>query len=246
MHDRKPETNPNETQTRTAILNETQAGLSDEERREIDAAISPGVVAAAAEAAVPATADPADQEAAEIGGSDKCGMVDIDRLLDLCGLAPSPPPPPPPAVTPRVDPPADCHTKEETDCSPRVDLGVASGEYSVDERPVPSSRGEQRDYDWGGRRDNPEGGAADVGAGAGSRGGGGDRDRTKGRTTEAAAVAVDENVLRRVTHQADLYGRLLVRTVGGRKVMNHLYGTSTNESSASSAFGRSKLSLASA
>lgn len=221
MQDRTPKSNPYKPQHPTPIVNETQAGLSDEERREIDAAISPGVVAAAAAAAAPAPAARVEQDAAEIGGNDKGGTVDVGRLLDLCGLAPSPPKPR--AAAPKVHPRgAECHTDELADCSPRADLDVASEEDGADEGYNSSFRGEERDVDWGRRSDNPEGDAADIGVGAG----GGGEVRANGRATEAAAVAVDEHALRRVTHQADLYGRLLVRTVGGPLLTNiHTTGT---------------------
>lgn len=201
MHNREPKQFQNTLNNQTDILTATQAGLSDEERREIDAAISPGVIAAAAAAAVPAAR--AEDDSVVIGRSDKGGMVDVGRLLDLCGLTPSPPPARTPS--PRVD-----DRGEVTDCSPRVGLDVASGRDSAEEGLPASSKGEDR----GRRRNNPEGDGTDAVLGEGAGGGG----RSKGRAVAAvaaAAVAMDENALRRVTHQADLFGRLLVRTAIG-------------------------------
>lgn len=150
--------------------------------------------------------------AVAIGVNDKCDMVDVGRLLDLCGLAPSPPPAR--GAVPGVDPRGgDYHRDEVADCNPSVDFNITSGEDSADEGFLASSREEERDGDRGQRCDKQEGDAADVGVGAGDAGVG----RIKGRATADPAVAVDENALRRVTHQADLYGRLLVRTVGSQR-----------------------------
>lgn len=213
-NDKKPTTTPTSFNTELLhILNVTQAGLSDEERREIDAAISPEVVAAASAAAMPAPTARAEDNAAAIGGADKGGMVDVGRLLDLCGLAPSPPPAR--GADPREDPRgADCHRDEVAGCSPRVHLNVASESDSPDEGSHGCSSEEEHDGHQEFRRDNPESDAADVGVGTGSGGGG----RRKGRATEAPVVEVDESALRRVTHQADLYRRLLVRIVGGHEL----------------------------
>ncbi|CAN0160391.1 unnamed protein product [Pylaiella littoralis] len=184
-----------------------KAGLSEEERREIDAALAPEIiVAAAAAAAMPAARS--EEDAAETGGSstgngtiignghgsssssttNRYGMVDVSKLLDLCGIprsesSPSsppllppllPPPPPPPLPPPPPSPPP---VHSERGCA-----GAGAGRTCHEK----------------------EGGTVVGGAARG--GGGGDR---KGKGAAAAAATADENTLRRVMHQADLYGRLL-------------------------------------
>ncbi|CAM9573157.1 unnamed protein product [Scytosiphon promiscuus] len=71
-----------------------KAGLSEEERVEIDAAIAPEVVAlAAAVATLPGSEGAADDGRKNgDGGSSDRDVVDVGRFLDLCGIPPSAPP----------------------------------------------------------------------------------------------------------------------------------------------------------
>ncbi|CAM9357142.1 unnamed protein product, partial [Laminaria digitata] len=175
----------------TGLTEGLKAGLSKEERDEIDAAVRPEViaaavsasaaaaasasasaVAAAASAATAATTAPtaptATATATTTAASEASRMVDVGRLLGLCGI---------PSVL---------------DSRGQPIRGPGGGESAGEKVEICRER-------------------RGVAAGGG---GGNARARARARATltpEAAAVAeasVDENALRRVTHQADLYGRL--------------------------------------
>lgn len=150
---------------------------------------------------MPAPSARVEEDAAAIGssGNSKGCVVDVGRLLDLCGLPTSPPPAR--AAAPKGDHSraVDCCRDGLADCGPPVELDGSSGEDSADEGFLTSSGGEERGGDRGRRLETPEGGAG-VGGGG----------RKKGRAVTVGAA--DENALRRVTHQANLYGHLLVRT----------------------------------
>lgn len=123
-------------------------------------------------------------------------MVDVDRLLGLCGI---------PSVLSDGEG-AECQEGE-----------VRGGEADRGGR----KRGKRGQPTRGpGERE----GAEEKGESCRERGrrvaaGGGRGMARASLTPEAAAVAeaeADENALRRVTHQADLYGRLSVRARSGR------------------------------
>lgn len=61
-----------------------KAGLTSEEREEIDAAVAPEIVEAAAEAA--AEEDDVSPEAGSCGNSRRSAYVDVLKLFDLCGI----------------------------------------------------------------------------------------------------------------------------------------------------------------
>ena len=193
-----------------SILFFRKAGLPKEERDEIDASVHPEVIAAAvaasasAAAAAPAPAAaqatpptaPTATNSTITTDSEASRMVDVGRLLSLCGI-------------------------------PSILSDGEGAEFQEGEvRGGEDGRGGRN----GGKRGQPARGPAERG-GAGEKGEscrersrrvGAGRGRGVARaslTPEAAAVAeaaADENALRRVTHQADLYGRLSVRARGGR------------------------------
>lgn len=178
-----------------------QAGLSEEERDEIDAAVAPEVVAvAAAVATLPA------DEGGKSGIDDNSNrdVVDVGRFLDLCGIPPTAPQPVYPTremQATRGAAPLALHPEVDGASQDSDDHGYFSEETSDDVAlitpltPEGEGRGRKGERNMGGP------------GGVVARDGGG-RDEGAER---AAAAAMDELALRRISHQADLYGRLMVR-----------------------------------
>ncbi|CAM9959570.1 unnamed protein product, partial [Ectocarpus fasciculatus] len=162
-----------------------KAGLSEEERHEIDTAISPRVIEDAV-AATSAPAVPADTEAATSGrsstrssdGNNNRSMIDVGRLLDLCGIPPTASLPAE-AACPETPPPRDRGPQESAGQDVVADVVEEGGPGAP-----------------GGRVHDNRGGEAAAQA------------RAVAAAVEAEAEA-DETALRRVAHQADLYGRML-------------------------------------
>lgn len=163
-----------------------QAGLSEEERHEIDTAIAPRAIEAAV-AAASAAAAPAGTEAATSGrsgtrgssdGNNNCSVIDVGRLLDLCGI-PSTTSLPAETACPETPPPRDSGPQESASQDVVADIVEKGGPGAP-----------------AGRVYDKRGGATAA----------------KARAVAAPEVEADEAALQGVAHQADLYGRVLVST----------------------------------
>ncbi|CAM9293991.1 unnamed protein product, partial [Ectocarpus sp. 6 AP-2014] len=89
-----------------------KAGLSEEERREIDTAIAPQVIeAAVAAASATSGRSGACSSSSSSEGNNSCSVIDVGRLLDLCGIPPTTPLPPE-AACPEPPPPRDSDPQE--------------------------------------------------------------------------------------------------------------------------------------
>lgn len=157
-----------------------QAGLSEEERHEIDTAIAPQVIEAAVAAASATSGRSGACSSSSSEGNNGCSVMDVGRLLDLCGI-PLTSSLPPEAASSETPPPRDSDPQESVGQDMVADIVEKAG---------PGAPG-------GSVYDNRGGEAA-----------------AKARVVAEAEVEAeaDETALRRVAHQADLYGRVLVST----------------------------------
>lgn len=156
--------------------------------------MAPAVVSAAAAAAAtiltpPPTAAATDTHTTPVAAGQMPHMVDVRRLLDLSGIAPS-------------------ASRDDQTSAENIDHGDDQGGGAATARQGQEEKNGQL------RR-----GESGLGASGSVDGGVGGRRRGPGAAAEAeagaAAFEVDEDALRRVTHQGDLYSRLLVRREKG-------------------------------
>ncbi|CAB1109815.1 unnamed protein product [Ectocarpus sp. CCAP 1310/34] len=149
-----------------------KAGLSEDERHEIDTAIAPRVIEAAV-AAASATPGRSGARSSSSEGNNGCSVIDVGRLLDLCGI-PSTTSLSPAAACPEPPPPRDSDPQESVGQDVAADTVEKAGPGA------------------------PEGHDCDT------RGG-----EAAAKARVVAEAEADETALRRVAHQADLYGRVL-------------------------------------
>ncbi|CAM9389899.1 unnamed protein product [Ectocarpus sp. 12 AP-2014] len=150
-----------------------KAGLSEEERHEIDTAIAPRVIEAAVAAASATSGRSGARSSSSSEDNNGCSVIDVGRLLDLCGIPP----------TTSVSPEAACpETPPPRDSDPQESVGQDVAADTVEK----ASSGAPGWHVC----DNRAGVAA-----------------AKARVV--AEAEADETALRRVAHQADLYGRVL-------------------------------------
>ncbi|CAM9185552.1 unnamed protein product, partial [Hapterophycus canaliculatus] len=174
-----------------------KAGLSEEERDEIDAAVAPGVVAVAAGLA---TLPAVEEQTTRTNQSSNRDLVDVGRLLDLCGIPASAPTSEQlvrqietarEGAAPLAVPPEKGSGSEDSeDYGYLSEEGIDDGALTAALTPEGEDRGRKGEHN--------------LGRHGGVTSGGGGRDERE------AAAAADEMALRRISHQADLYGRLMV------------------------------------